>query len=135
MKRIFILLAAVAVLASCGPKYSGSRGEKTQKDAEAEFVSSLTQSDQDAVLALADECMGKLKDGRVDEALDMIYVLYNDVLTRSPLLILRSLSVGFSHSRSVPLKGYIIVSLLKGTMIFPTHMCSSLLRILILPRP
>ena len=80
MKRIFILLAAVAVLASCGPKYSGSRGEKTQKDAEAEFVSSLTQSDQDAVLALADECMGKLKDGRVDEALDMIYVLYNDVL-------------------------------------------------------
>jgi F0F1-type ATP synthase gamma subunit len=80
MKKIFVLLAAFAVLLSCGPKYSGSHGEKTQKDAEAEFVSSLTQADQDAVLELADDFMGKLKSGRVDEAVDMIYVLYNDVV-------------------------------------------------------
>ena len=82
MKKLFILLAALAVLVSCGPKYSGSHGEKTQKDAEAEFVSSLTQAEKDAVLALADDFMGKLRAGRVDEALDMIYVLYNDVLYR-----------------------------------------------------
>lgn len=80
MKNLFILLAAFAILASCGTRYSGSNGEKTQKDAEAEFVSSLTESDQDAVLALADECMGRLKDGRVNEAVDMIYILYNDVV-------------------------------------------------------
>jgi len=80
MKQLFILLAAVAVLASCGPKYSGSHGEKTQKDAEAEFVSSLTQEDKDAMLALSDSFMDKLQAGQVDEALDMIYVLYNDVL-------------------------------------------------------
>ena len=80
MKRLFILLAAVVVLGSCGPKYSGSHGEKTQKDAEAEFVSSLSQEDQDAVLALADECMKKLKAGKIEEAVGMIYVLYNDVV-------------------------------------------------------
>ena len=80
MKKIFILLAALAVLVSCKPKYSGSNGEKTQKDAEAEFVSSLSSSEKDAVLALSNEFMDKLQAGRVDEAVDMIYVLYNDVL-------------------------------------------------------
>jgi hypothetical protein len=80
MKKLYILLATVAVLASCGPKYSGAYGEKTQKDAEKEFVASLTQADKDAALALGAEFMDMLQDGRVDEALDMIYVLYNDVL-------------------------------------------------------
>ena len=82
MKKLFILLAAFAVLVSCGPKYSGSNGEKTQKDAEAEFVSSLTKADKDALMSLADGFMDKLQAGQVDEALDMIYVLYNDVLYR-----------------------------------------------------
>lgn len=81
MKKLFVLLAAVAVLVSCNrPKYSGSRGEKTQKDAEAEFVASMTSSDEEALLALGDECMGKLQAGQVEEALDMIYVLYNNVV-------------------------------------------------------
>lgn len=82
MKKLFILLAAVAVLVSCGPRYSGPNGEKTQKDAEAEFTSSLTEAEKKAVLDLADECMERLQSGRVDEAVDMIYVLYNDVLYR-----------------------------------------------------
>ena len=80
MNKLFILLAFLSVLASCGPKYSGSRGEKTQKDAEVEFLASLSQSDQDAVLALADECMDKLQAGQVDEAVGMINVLYNNVV-------------------------------------------------------
>ena len=80
MKKLFVLLAAFAVLLSCGPKYSGSNGEKTQKDAEAEFLASLTQDDRDTVLVMADDFMGKLQTGRVDEAVDMIYVLYNDVV-------------------------------------------------------
>ena len=80
MKRFYFLIAAFALLVSCGPKYSGSRGEKTQKDAEAEFLASLSQTDQDAVLALADDCMNKLQAGKVDEAVGMIYVLYNDVV-------------------------------------------------------
>jgi hypothetical protein len=81
MKKVLVLLAAFAVLVSCSrPKYSGSRGEKTQKDAEAEFVASLSKSDEEALLALADDCMSKFQAGRVDEALDMIYVLYNNVV-------------------------------------------------------
>ena len=82
MKKIFILLAAFAVLVSCksGHRYSGSNGEKTQKDAEAEFVSSLSKSDEEAVLALADDFMGKMQAGQVDEALDMIHVLHNNVV-------------------------------------------------------
>lgn len=80
MRNLFVLLVFSFVLVSCGPKYSGSKGEKTQKDAEAEFVSSLSDGDQDAVVALADDCMAKLQAGRIDEALDMIYVLYDDVL-------------------------------------------------------
>ena len=85
MKNLFVLLATFFVLVSCGPKYSGSHGERTQKDAEAEFVSSLSSSDRDAVLTLADDCMSKLQAGRIDEAVDMIYVLYNDVVySKSP---------------------------------------------------
>lgn len=80
MKRFFVLLALVSVFVSCGPKYSGSRGEKTQKDAEAEFLASLSQSDQDAVLSLSDDFMSKLQAGQVEEAVDMIYVLYNDMI-------------------------------------------------------
>ena len=43
-------------------------------------VASLTQSDEDAVLALADDCMRKFQAGQLDEALDMIHVLYNNVV-------------------------------------------------------
>lgn len=78
MKRLIFILSILALVASCRSN-SGSR-QKTQKDAETEFISSLTQSDQDAVLALADDCMTKLRDGQVREAVDMIYVLHNDVV-------------------------------------------------------
>ena len=82
MKRIVFILSILVLVASCksGVRYSGAHGEKTQKDAEAEFLSSLTESDQDAVLNLAEDFMKKLKDGQVEEAVDMIYVLHNDVV-------------------------------------------------------
>ena len=97
MKKLLILLAAFAVLVSCGPRYSGSNGEKTQKDAEAEFLSSLTQESQDAVLALADECMDKLMAGEVEEAVDMIYVLYDDVLYKKSDSYSAELQMRFCH--------------------------------------
>lgn len=80
MKKLIFILSVLALVASCRPHYSGSRGEKTQKDAEAEFLKSLSSSDQDAVLDLADDCMRKLQAGQVEEAVDMIYVLYHDVV-------------------------------------------------------
>ena len=80
MKRFYIILLALLVFASCGPRYSGAGGVKTQKDAEAEFTSSLTDKSKSEVVELADKCMERLKGGFVDEAVDMIYVLYNDVV-------------------------------------------------------
>ena len=80
MKRFYIILLALLVFASCGPRYSGAGGVKTQKDAEAEFTSSLTDKSKSEVVELADKCMERLKAGFVDEAVDMIYVLYNDVV-------------------------------------------------------
>ena len=82
MKKIVFILSILVLVASCksGISYSGAHGEKTQKDAEAEFLSSLTESDQDAVLDMAEDFMKKLKDGQVEEAVDMIYVLHNDVV-------------------------------------------------------
>lgn len=103
MKKFCILLAAFAVLVSCGPRYSGSNGEKTQKDAEAEFLSSLTQESQDAVLALADECMDKLMAGEVEEAVDMIYVLYDDVLYKKSDSYTAELMMRF---RMFPVRSY-----------------------------
>jgi len=103
MKKLLILLAAFAVLVSCGSRYSGSNGEKTQKDAEAEFLSSLTQESQDAVLALADECMDKLMAGEVEEAVDMIYVLYDDVLYKKSDSYTAELQMRF---RMFPVRSY-----------------------------
>ena len=78
MKRLIFILSILALVASC--RSNNGSHQKTQKDAEAEFISSLTQSDQDAVLALADDCMTKLRDGQVREAVDMIYILHDDVV-------------------------------------------------------
>lgn len=80
MKKLVFILTVLALVASCRPRYSGAHGEKTQKDAEAEFVSSLSQTDQDAVLALAEDCMKKLQAGQVEEAVDMIYILHDNVV-------------------------------------------------------
>lgn len=82
MKKVIFILAALTVLASCnrGPKYSGAHGEKTQIDAEKEFVSSISNVDSLAVVTLSDRFMSLLKDGKISEAVDMIYVLHDNVL-------------------------------------------------------
>jgi len=105
MKKIFILLVAFAVLVSCksGHRYSGSNGEKTQKDAEAEFVSSLSKSDEEALLTLADDFMTKMQSGQVDEALDMIHVLYNDVVYKKSVEYTQQLKQRFS---AFPVKSF-----------------------------
>lgn len=82
MKRIIFIISVLFVISSCssGPKYSGMHGEKTQKDAEAEFTASLSSADSTAVLALADKCLSLLQNGSLAEAVDMIYVLHNNVV-------------------------------------------------------
>ena len=82
MKKIIFILSFLVLVASCksGVRYSGAHGEKTQQDAEAEFLASLSEADENAVLNMAEDFMRKLKDGQVEEAVDMIYVLHNDVV-------------------------------------------------------
>ena len=84
MKKLLVILAAISLLSAChrAPHYSGFHGEKTQIDAEAEFVAALSSEDSTAVLDLAEQFMTLLKDGQTEEAVDMIYVLYNDQLYR-----------------------------------------------------
>lgn len=80
MKKFLPIVLAVFVVASCGPRYSGPNGEKTQKDAEKEFLASLSAESQAEVLDLAETCMQLLKNGELEDAVDMIYVLHNSAV-------------------------------------------------------
>ena len=79
MKKLFLILFSLSLICSCH-HYSGSRGEKTQIDAEKEFRESLSSEDTSAVIALSEQFMQSLWNSRVTDAVDMIYVLYNDVV-------------------------------------------------------
>lgn len=79
MKKLFLILFSLSLICSCH-HYSGSRGDKTQIDAEKEFRESLSSEDTSAVIALSEQFMQSLWNSRVTDAVDMIYVLYNDVV-------------------------------------------------------
>lgn len=79
MKKVIFIFFAI-ILVSCGSPVQNKKEWKTQQDAENEFIASLTSSDTTNVLHLADSCMTLLKDGLLQDAVDMIYVLYNGVL-------------------------------------------------------
>lgn len=79
MKKLFILFVTIALAASCG-SHSGSRGEKTQMDAQKEFSEGLSQSDTTDMLHASEEFIIKVTAGQIDEAVDMLYVLYDNQL-------------------------------------------------------
>ena len=80
MKKFLTLIFTICLLSSCGPRYSGANGEKTQKDAEKEFLSSLTDESKREVLQMAEYFMEKLKNGPLEDAVNMIYVLHDNVI-------------------------------------------------------
>lgn len=86
MKKNLYILAAAFILASCGsrPYYSGLHGEKTQKDAEAEFVSSIKSVDSLTVLAQGEKCMQLLKENKLDDALSMLNILHENTVMPLP---------------------------------------------------
>lgn len=86
MKKILYTLTAVLLITSCSshPKYSGHNGEKTQKDAEAEFISNIKASDSLAVVKTGEKCMQLLKDRKLDEALSMLNVLKDNAVLPLP---------------------------------------------------
>lgn len=80
MKKLFIFFAFVFLTVSCVHHYSGSNGEKTQMDAEKEFTEGLSKSDSTAMVSVAESFITKLIGGQTDEAVDMLYVLFENEL-------------------------------------------------------
>lgn len=78
MKKLFILFVTVVLAASCGGNHSGR--EKTQEDAQKEFSATLSQSDTTDMLGAADDFIRKVTAGQIDEAVEMLYVLYDNQL-------------------------------------------------------
>ena len=79
MKRILYIFVGLVLLCSCAGR-SNSPVWKTQKDAEEEFVSTLTAADTAAVLELTDKFMSLVKDDKVEDAVGMVTVLFEGVL-------------------------------------------------------
>ena len=72
-KIVFILLLSCLSF-SCGRKETKER-MKTYADAEKEFVGSLTKTDSITVLEMSEKCVDSLKEGNIEAALGMLYVV------------------------------------------------------------
>ena len=80
-----LLLSAGFLLGACSTKGHEEK-MKTQKEAEDEFVATLTAADSSAVLTLCTQCMDLLKAKETDKALDMLYSI-DDAGIAKPLTI------------------------------------------------
>ncbi len=76
MKRrmIHTALLAAAMMAAGISACSGPKAGKT------DYNYQLTQEDTTAMLGLASSCLDTLRSGRIETALDMLYVVRNDTL-------------------------------------------------------
>ncbi len=72
--RFVLLLLCLLAVFSCGQrKQKQAVTEKTNIEAEKEFIAGLTAADTAAVLDMGRKCMDFLKAGQVDSALNMLY--------------------------------------------------------------
>ena len=76
-----LLLSASFLLGACSTKGHEEK-MKTQKEAEDEFVATLTAADSSAVLTLCTQCMDLLKAKETDKALDMLTIQQREALTK-----------------------------------------------------
>ena len=74
MKRILYILIGLVLICSCGSRVS-STIEKTQKDAELNFTSTLTVDDTTAVKNLTETFLSLVMEDKVEDAVSMINVL------------------------------------------------------------
>ena len=74
--KLLFIFAVLAMVVSC----KSTPKQKTYQDAEREFVSSLTSTDTLNCVFLCEQFMSLLKDQKVDDALDMLCVVYEDEL-------------------------------------------------------
>ena len=75
--KIILFLTLALLILSCK---SSTPKQRTYKDAEFEFVSSLTSLDTLNCILQCEHFMGLLKNGQLDEALDMLCVVYENEL-------------------------------------------------------
>lgn len=98
MKRIFVFFAVLSVLCSCNSSKNAQNSDmKMQKNAETEFLSELSQVDSSLVAALAGQFMENMKAGSIEAALDLLYVLNDDVLYKPSDEYLTQLRSRFTH--------------------------------------
>ena len=74
MNKVLYFFLAALLVCSCSGGHK-KPVERMQRDAEAEFTSSLSESDTLSVLKLSDHCMTLIQNGKISEAVSMIYVL------------------------------------------------------------
>lgn len=74
---LMLLLCIGSLLGSCSTNSRQEEKIKTQKQAEDEFLATLTAADSSAVLALCTQCMELLKAKETEKALDMLYAINN----------------------------------------------------------
>ncbi len=73
--RLVLILASVLAVFSCGSRTQKKQEytEKTNLEAEREFIATLTAADTSKVLEMGTKCMDFLKSGQIDSALNMLY--------------------------------------------------------------
>ena len=84
-KYFFVLLLAVAALASCGKKAEAPTNVNKYGKQVSEFASGLSASDTTAMLQLCDACMDLLKAGKIEDAVASLYEYDEATGTVSPL--------------------------------------------------
>lgn len=81
MKKLVFILIAISLVCSCHNDKNQVKTEfRTYQDAEADFVSSLTQVDTASVIFLANSFVNALQAGNISGALDMLYCVEDNVV-------------------------------------------------------
>ena len=105
MKSRFLLaLLGLLLVVSCGNRAPKIR---TYADAERAFRASLTQDDTLNVLIMGQDFMEDLKAGNIDEAVDRLFVVYNNILYKIADESIEQIKFRF---RSFPVKDYELAS-------------------------
>ena len=98
--RLLLAVLGLLLVVSCG-----NRGPKvrTYADAEREFCASLTQDDTLNVLIMGQDFMQDLMTGDVDEAVNRLFVVYQNVLYKVADESIEMLKARF---RALPVRSY-----------------------------
>lgn len=80
---LFMLFFCIgSLLGSCSTKTRQEEKIKTQKEAEDEFLATLSAADSSAVLDLCSKCMDFLKAKETEKAFDMLYAINNNGIAK-----------------------------------------------------